>query len=142
MPQFSTSKFIHNADNSLMHIVYDLIGINIVLTIITLAFIVAQFALRNIIVLLTKSNLAPISYRKIAKSYGYFLISGVTVGAFFFLWWEWQSSECAFGYGLIKYSQFCFENELNIFPVGFGTLLLSQSSLFVILLLFFNKKLN
>jgi len=118
-----------------MHIVYDLIGINIVLAIVTLAFVVAQFALRNLIAILTKSSLIPFNYRKIAKLYGWFLISGVTVGALFFFWWEWQSAECGFGYGLVKYSKYCFEEKLNIFPVGLGTLLLCQFTCYAVLLL-------
>lgn len=124
-----------------MHIVYDMFALNIFLTVVILAIVVVQFALRNLIALIIKSRFVPINYRKISVLYGYFLLSGLIVGTFFFLWWEWQSSECAFGYGLIKYSKYCFEDELNIFPVGLGTLMLCQFTLCLILL-FLSKKID
>lgn len=122
-----------------MHIVYDLVSINIVLAIVILAIIALQFIIKNFLAVLTKSSYAAFNYRRGIKLYGHFLLSGSIVGAFFFLWWEWQSSECAFGYGLIKYSKFCFEDELNIFPVGFDTLMFCQFTLCLTLLLLSKK---
>lgn len=122
-----------------MHIVYDLIGLNIILTIVMLILVVMQFVAQNLIAVLSKSTFVPFNFRRISMIYVYFLLSGLIVGTFFFAWWEWQSSECAFGYGLIKYSKFCFEDELNIFPVGFGTLMLCQFTLCLILLLLSKK---
>lgn len=122
-----------------MHIIYDLLALNIVLAVVILALIPLLFVTKAFIALITKSNGIPINYLTVFKFYCCFLLSGFVVGIFFFVWWEWQSSECGFGYSLIKYSKFCFETELNIFPVGFGTLLLSQLTLFGILLMLFKQ---
>lgn len=140
MSKCITIKIFHTADYSIMHIVYDLIGLNIVLTFLMLVLVALELAMQNVIAIITKLHFVAINYRKISKLYVCFLLSGLLVGAFFFFWWEWQSSECAFGYGLLKYSKYCFEEQLNIFPVGLGTLLISQFSFFAILLLLLNRK--